>query len=265
MSSFIHLSDLHINSNDLSDENVALKKVVSCIIDKYSSEKPAILITGDLVDDGLESQYMNARNILKPLVNEGFTILPAPGNHDYGLKGNVYTEAAQNRFQQFIMRDLLNIPAADTSENIMEDIYPFVYEDDEAVYYGIDTVVAAEDDFMHLAAGEVGQIQLEKFQNLLAAASGEKTKIAYMHHHPFSRLIGFRMKDAQKVMEVMAEKIDILCFGHKHVPEIWLDRDEIKWIIAADKTTRLQRTMTFDFIHIEILDKNRFVISKVRA
>ncbi len=37
--------------------------------------------------------------ILKPLVDEGFTMLACPGNHDFGYKGNVYTEKSQALFQ----------------------------------------------------------------------------------------------------------------------------------------------------------------------
>ena len=263
MTSFIQLSDLHISSDNSSDENIALRKIVTGVLDRFVDHKPVVMLTGDLVDDGSEDQYSCAIEILKPLVDEGFKLLACPGNHDYGPKGNIYTEAAQNRFQQFILRDLLDEPSADDNNNIMEDLYPHVYTEGDVIFYGIDTVVAAEDDFMHFAAGEVGDVQLDKFKTELALSSMDKIKVAYMHHHPFYRMVGLQMKDAQKVMEVMDKNVDILCFGHKHVPEVWLDRAEINWILAADKTTRLQATKTYDFRHVEILDKKRFVISTV--
>lgn len=263
MTSFVQLSDLHLSSDNSVDENIALKKIVTGIIEKFKDTKPIIMLTGDIVDDGKEAQYSRAVELLKPLVNEGFKLLACPGNHDYGPKGNIYTESAQNMFQQFILRDLLGEESADNSNNIMEHLYPHIYEANDVIFYGLDSVVAAEDDFMHFAAGEVGESQRAKLLQKLESTGNNKIKIAYMHHHPFYRMVGLQMKDAQEVMDIIEKHIDVLCFGHKHVPEIWLDRVETNWILAADKTTELKSTNTYTFRHIEVLGKNRFVISKV--
>jgi len=56
MAKFIQISDLHIHTNNDEHENRTLKKLVSNIINKYSVEKPVVLITGDIVDDGKEEQ-----------------------------------------------------------------------------------------------------------------------------------------------------------------------------------------------------------------
>jgi 3',5'-cyclic AMP phosphodiesterase CpdA len=260
---FIQLSDLHIHHNVESGENVALDNIVRGIVEKYNSDDTAIIITGDIVDDGSREQYERVVPLLFPLVEKNFSILPCPGNHDYGPKGNIYTESAQNRFQQFILRELIGIPKADNDHNIMEEIYPLIHHNEEIVFIGLDTIASIEDGFMHFAAGKVGERQLDVLADFLSKDQNDRNVIVYMHHHPFCRALGLQMVDAPVLMNILKEKIDLLCFGHKHLPEIWLDSRGINWILAADKTTRLQSSEDFTFYHVEIKKKGSFVISNI--
>lgn len=81
----VHLSDLHIGKNDRRTEIKAAYKLISQISSTYWNEdpKPIIVITGDIVDYGKKKYFDIATKILKPLLNNGFTVLPVPGNHDY--------------------------------------------------------------------------------------------------------------------------------------------------------------------------------------
>ena len=263
MTKFIQLSDLHIRSKKTADENIALNKIVKGILKKHSNQPPIIILTGDIVQDGKKSQYKCAVKLLKPLVDAGFKLLACPGNHDYGRRGNFYTEKAQHNFQKFILRDLLGHEEANNPTNIMETLYPHIYETSDAIFIGLDSVEALENSPLHCAAGKIGHEQLAILKDYLNADTLDKARIVYFHHHPFYRVIGLQMTDAQEVLQVMEGKVDILCFGHKHVPEIWQDIQKIKWILASDKTTRLQpSTQTYDYRCIEILNKNRFIITK---
>ena len=265
ITSFVQLSDLHISSRNNADENTALRTIVEGLISEFSTvNKPTVLLTGDIVDDGTEDQYTNAVTILKPLKEAGFKLLACPGNHDYGPKGNIYTDNAQNRFQQFMLRDLLGRPEADTSTNIMENLYPVVDIIDDCFFLGIDTVVDAEDDFAHFAAGEVGVKQRESIKAILKQVPDNQPVIAYMHHHPFYRMVGMQMKDAQETMELLGSKTNVLLFGHKHVPEVWLDRANINWIIAADKTTRIQATGMYHVNYVKVYSQEDYSISTLK-
>ncbi len=262
MTKFIQLSDLHIRSKKSAHENIALDRIVRGLLEKHSNQPPVVILTGDIVNDGKKSQYKRVIELLKPLVDAGFKLLACPGNHDYGPGGNIYTEKAQHNFQKFILRDLLNHSKADVPTNIMEKLYPLVYETSDAVFVGLDSVEALENSPLHFAAGKVGSEQLSTLKKDLNSIAPDKARIVYFHHHPFYRATGLQMTDAQEVLQAMEGKVDMLCFGHKHVPEIWQGRQEIKWILAADKTTRLQPTQTYDYSCVEIIDRNRFVIMK---
>ena len=96
----VHLSDLHIGKNDRRTEIKAAYKLISQIISTYRNEdpKPIIVITGDIVDYGKKKYFDIATKILKPLLNNGFTVLPVPGNHDYSSDLNTYKIAPLLKF-----------------------------------------------------------------------------------------------------------------------------------------------------------------------
>ena len=255
---FIQLSDLHIRSGE-REENTNCRKVVQFLLTHYSNgQKPVILLTGDIVDDGKAVQYRNAVSLLRPLVQAGFSMFACPGNHDYGPWGSFYTEYSQAMFQEYILADLLQMREAQKPGIKMEDLYPQVHRVGEVVFIGLDSVVGNEDQFLHFASGEVGQEQRLRLASVLNDYRKYK-KVVYFHHHPFHRLIGRQMDDADRVMGLLSNQADFVCFGHKHVAELWPARDDIDWIIAADKTTERNNRYKFQFCEATINGEDSWV------
>jgi 3',5'-cyclic AMP phosphodiesterase CpdA len=264
MIKFIHLSDLHIHGTDRRD-NRNCRKVIDFIINQYPDEKPIVLITGDITDDGAERQYKNAVDILKPLVSEGFKLLATPGNHDYGFAGNIYTEESQQLFQDYILGDLLNITCAKQPHIKMEDLYPMVDIEGDVLFIGLDSVVGNEDEFLHFASGEVGKPQRKKLAIILKRNPGRKV-VVYFHHHPFCR--GFlkkfvmEMDDAQQVMRILSGLVDFVCFGHKHEAEAWMAENNIDWMLASGKTPERNDQYKFQYREVQI-DENANKVSMI--
>jgi hypothetical protein len=96
------------------------------------------------------------------LVDEGFIVLPAPGNHDYGPCGNFYTEESQAYFQEYMLDELIGYDPAGDSANTMEDLFPMVTPVGDIAFIGLDSVVGKEDTAMHFASGQVGKEQREQ-------------------------------------------------------------------------------------------------------
>ncbi len=71
------------------EELILIKPYFDTIIDEVNNKlKPdAILITGDLTDDGLISQFERARIEINKLVDSCPNVLILPGNHDYRHTG----------------------------------------------------------------------------------------------------------------------------------------------------------------------------------
>lgn len=256
MTSFIQISDIHIHGKKKL-ENINCEKIVSYIIEKYNGsaeEKPVVLITGDIVDDGRARQYRSAVKLLRPLVESGFKVLPAPGNHDYGPCGNFYTEESQAFFQSYILADLTENEEAGISGKTMEDLFPMVNTIDDIVFVGLDSVVGNENAALHFASGEVGKEQRDKLVDILtspAIVQGRKI-VVYFHHHPFHQTTGLEMDDAKEVLRILATKASVVCFGHKHVSRIWSAENDIDWILASGKTTEHNAQHNFQFRQVTL-------------
>ncbi|MDQ3868417.1 MAG: metallophosphoesterase, partial [Thermoproteota archaeon] len=79
----VQLSDLHIGGAYFKQD------IFDTIVDEVNNNlKPdAILITGDLTDDGLISQFEHARIEINKLIEKCDNVLILPGNHDYRHTG----------------------------------------------------------------------------------------------------------------------------------------------------------------------------------
>lgn len=254
MVKFIHLSDLHIHSTERTD-NRNCRKIIDFILNRYLSNKPIVIITGDITDDGAERQYKNAVDILRPLIVNGFKLLVTPGNHDYGFAGNVYTEESQQLFQDYIICELIDLPEAKLWNTKMEDIYPIVDIEGDVLFIGLDSVVGNEDEFLHFASGEVGKPQRRKLAAILKRNPGRKV-VVYFHHHPFYRN-GFKkfvmeMDDAKKVFRILSGLVDFVCFGHKHIPDVWMADNSIDWMLASGKTPERNEQYKFQYREVKI-------------
>lgn len=256
MTRFIQLSDLHIHGRK-KRENINCEKIVRFIVDHYTgpaAAKPVVLVTGDIVDDGKARQYRSAVKMLRPMVEAGFTVLPAPGNHDYGPCGNFYAEESQADFQKYMLAELIDHGPAREPGATMEDLFPMVTPVDDVVFIGLDSVVGNEDATLHFASGEVGAAQRARLIQILtnpAVVLGKRI-VVYFHHHPFHRTVGLEMDDAREVLRILANKAHYVCFGHKHHSETWSAEYNIEWILAAGKTTDLNAQHQFQFREVAI-------------
>ena len=75
----VQLSDIHVGSQ-FRDE------IFEKVIDEVNSLKPeAVVITGDLTNEGLVDQYEKCKNLISQIDVE--KIIPISGNHDYRNTG----------------------------------------------------------------------------------------------------------------------------------------------------------------------------------
>ena len=219
----LHISDLHIGKEADVDRWKMAEKLVREIKKSWGDDddKPLVLITGDVVDDGTETEFIEARRILSPLQRAGFQMAPLPGNHDYGWNG---AHALEKKFKLF-KKYLLGI------ENRVS--YPDVpYSDNDVTLITLNSMLA-ETGFWDglLADGELGTRQREDLDELITTLRDERKKthriVVALHHHPFQfpddpplrkikERVGHRLKDGEELMEMLAGRIDVLLFGHEH-------------------------------------------------
>lgn len=186
----VQLSDIHVGSQF---QEAVFEKVIS----EVNALKPdAVIVTGDLTNEGLAKEYEKAKKLLSRL--ETKKIIAMSGNHDYRNTGYLL-------FKKHFPFEAVN--------ELGNDI----------VVVTIGTARPDRDE------GEVGYRQnlwlertMKKYEN--------KVKILAMHHHligiPDTGSARVEVIDAGDVLRtILATKVNLVLCGHKHRPWIWNFKD----------------------------------------
>ena len=210
MKKIIHLSDLHVGHANLSEK---LRHIIDTIILlKQPAKKYVVLATGDIVDNAnIESQYGEAKAHMDRLEAAGFTVLLAPGNHDYGsgiLAKREYVKAFK---KTFFGQASIKYPKLDIIEN--------------TAFIGLDSM--AEEIHWYdalFANGELGQDQLNRLDSTLDQPDVHacKYRVVYLHHHPFDAWFAHELKDSEALGQVLRKhgNVDALLYGHNHAAKV---------------------------------------------
>jgi 3',5'-cyclic AMP phosphodiesterase CpdA len=258
----IHLSDLHIGkSNNLKKST----RIVEWIIEnKDSHQSELVVISGDLIDDGQTWQFEAARDLLDLLKKEDFTVLVAPGNHDYGPDGYRESSQSQKEFAELI-------------SGVTE--YPHLHLTKGQALIILDSM---EEEIQRKevwgAQGYLGKLQLQKLDQLLDDLEENRAVenvVLVLHHHPFDFLFYHGLRDQADLKGVISRRkdrparVNVLLFGHKHIECRFNDPDEnkeelfgIDMIYASGQTVERNRKgkMVIPVIDLEEKTIERFLI-----
>ncbi|MFL7814431.1 MAG: metallophosphoesterase [Anaerolineales bacterium] len=217
----IHLSDLHIGkSNNLEKAS----RVVDWIIENPEvRHADAVVISGDIVDDGQEWQMQKAAGLISRLREAGLLVLTAPGNHDYGPDGYRENPHSPQWFQELISGI---------------DHYPAVYYKDGTAFILLDSMQEEiKNREIWGAQGYLGEHQLQELDRLLDELSENpavEKVVAVLHHHPFDYLFYHGLRDNADFKSVIARRngqpprVNALLFGHKHLDHRFNDPEDNK-------------------------------------
>ena len=203
----VQLSDIHVGSQ-------FREEIFEKVIDEINLLKPdAVVITGDLTNEGLVEQYEKCKKMISQINVE--KIIAISGNHDYRNTGYL----------------------------LFKKYFPFKTENDlgdDVVLITLNSTRPDRDD------GEVGYQQtlwlertLKKYEN--------KFKIVAMHHHligiPDTGSDRLTVIDAGDVLRtVLDSNVSLVLCGHKHRPWLW---DFNTLSIANAGTTSSERVRGF--------------------
>jgi Icc protein len=234
MLQLVQLSDLHVGGAYFKQE------IFDTIVNEVNNElKPdVILITGDLTDEGLISQFKRASVEVKRLTDICPNVIILPGNHDYRHTGYLL-------FNKFF-------PSSHSS-SIPSNVYRF----NRTLIITLATARPDRDE------GEVGHRQNLWLEKILSDEKYKKmTKIVAMHHH----LIGVPDTGTDKIVIVDAgdilrtclqNKIDLVLCGHKHRPWLWnLEILDIAYA-GTESSTRFRGFTKNTYNIIEINDDGK--------
>jgi 3',5'-cyclic AMP phosphodiesterase CpdA len=238
---------MHKSKSKLDNRNAAA--LVERILGQFKAApktKTYVVLSGDCVDDSAANQYRQlAKTVLAPL-SEKFTVLAAPGNHDYAYAGNFYTPAGRTRFLKYMWPYVRRLHYPCRTSNRAERV----------VLIGLDS--ADPGDERWFAEGVIGEKQLAKLHRILQDQRyAGYFKVLYLHHHPFFRDVGLALHDSQELLKVISEQVDLVLFGHKHKGEAYFGRFRVPLMLASGKVTEARgEALVYRVIQI---DKGKLV------
>lgn len=210
MITIAHVSDLHFHTDqdDNRDAIALLKKVKSAFNNADGMHQ--LLVTGDIVDDGDIEQFGNATAALKPFMDH---LLVAPGNHDYGYAGNIYSDDSAQLFDNSFL------PTIGVSDKFaLKQPVTHLLDDGagtQLLTVGLNSVLETENP-LDFARGAIGKQQLSQLNDILSKAVYENIpKLVYLHHRPQKCSWFLELVDAEDLMAVINQNnVSIMAFGH---------------------------------------------------
>jgi 3',5'-cyclic AMP phosphodiesterase CpdA len=182
----VQLSDIHVGSQ-------FQESIFNKVLQEVNEINPdAVLITGDLTNEGLKSEYEECKKILSKLTCK--KIITISGNHDYRNSGYL----------------------------VFKKYFPFETVNELSKDVVLVTIGTARPDRNE---GEVGYRQNLWLERTMKKYH-DKVKILAMHHHlvgiPDTGSDRVTVIDAGDVLRtILDSKVDLVLCGHKHRPWIW--------------------------------------------
>ena len=233
--SIIHLSDIHIGKG--SKVNRRAETIVREIAKSYAGLP--VLITGDLTDSATKGQFKKTRRLLDRLAKTN-PVLMVPGNHDYAWHGVILRKGSWQEWLKYLGTPLgwgaPDTPWMEPSHEPMGVDGVGVWKDGSIVYFGVDS--GDPNDEVHTSRGWISPQLAQGLETALRESQG-KTRIVFVHHHPFIHGRFMKMVGANRFMDAIKNNCELLLFGHKHEYGIWWQRDMIPLTVASHKSTNL--------------------------
>ena len=203
----VQLSDIHVGAQFRAD-------IFEKVIEEVNSLNPdAVVITGDLTNEGLKEQYEKCKTLISKINVK--KIIAVSGNHDYRNTGYLH-------FKKYFPFQTINELS------------------DDVVLVTLGTARPDRDE------GEVGYRQISWLERTMKKYQN-KTTILAMHHHligiPDTGSDRLTIIDAGDVLRAtLSSNVNLVLCGHKHRPWLW---DFNNLLIANAGSTSSERVRGF--------------------
>jgi 3',5'-cyclic AMP phosphodiesterase CpdA len=223
----IHITDPHLSSLDslsLTDlrgkrlsgylswrkkrRHVYRPEVLAQLTEAVNSHQPdLVLLTGDLVQIGLESEMIEAADWLRRL-GPPEKVMLIPGNHDNYARDSL--AAMYRHWGRYLPAG--GGPAADYTAG-----YPVVRETQEVRLLGVNTSCVTR---VFSATGELGKDQRQRLARTLVREPGdERFQCLLIHHPPLPGMTEPRkaLRDSEQLEGIINQNPpDLVLYGHLH-------------------------------------------------
>jgi 3',5'-cyclic AMP phosphodiesterase CpdA len=230
-----HVSDLHVlspigvewrravfNKRMTGYANVLLRRGrvyrpehLTAVLAAASQRADHVVVTGDITNLALESEYTEARRLLDE-VARAVEVTVVPGNHDIYLREIGHERHFPRHFAPFLQSDLRELAV-----DLPAGHFPCVKLRGPAAFIALSSAVARPP---FVSSGYLGQAQLDALRAILAHPEvARRTPVILIHHDPLDsrlRLEQLRsgLVDACALRDALSPVArGLLLFGHLHV------------------------------------------------
>jgi 3',5'-cyclic AMP phosphodiesterase CpdA len=185
--------------------------------DALAQKLDHIVVTGDLANIGLPSEYEAALSWLKAL-GDPAQVSVVPGNHDI-YTARLHGASCLERWAPYMTSDAWGAGRA----GARDDRFPFVRRVGNAALVGLNSALPTPP---FVASGRLGERQLEELSRTLERLGGEDViRVVLIHHPPLpgqaARLRGLEDADAfERIIDTHGA--ELVLHGHNH-------RDMLSW------------------------------------
>ena len=188
------------------DSNCALERAIE-IINSEDYSIDCLLITGDLVEEGLEDEYAHLKIILNRL-NRKIPVLFCLGNHD---DSDAFSRVFHDRFLQVLNKSsMVDINSLDTEAGM-----------NYCIDFRISKLIVLNSSVKEEAWGKISSDTLDWLEKLLSKSVTD-TNILALHHPPvrcFSEVmdnIGLKNPDELEEILLFHKNVQLIICGHVH-------------------------------------------------
>jgi predicted phosphohydrolase len=216
-------------------ESQRVKKIFAWVANRYPGVP--VLITGDLTDNATAAQMQATRKMLDDLAVTN-PILTVPGNHDYAWKGNILRQKGWQNWVTHLGSPLgwgkneVHWMGVDHEPAGIDGLG--VWKTNSVVYFGIDS--GDPKDRQISARGWISKKLADGLADALKKYAG-KTRVAMLHHHPFTEGFFTKLKGSKRLMGALRGNCELLLFGHEHEYGLWWNYPDIGMICSSHKST----------------------------
>lgn len=175
-----------------------------------------VVITGDLSNLALETEFAKVRTMIEALAMGPERVSVVPGNHDVYTRGSMRTQRFFNAFREY-MTDERGVAKV---EHHGSGLFPFARPRDGVVFIGVSSAVPRAPV---LSAGHVGGAQMSALRALLGERSLRDVLPVVLMHHPVInprgawRSFSRGLSEADAMREVLASREGDVLFLHGHL------------------------------------------------
>jgi len=266
----IHLTDPHLSSLDsqsfwglrgkrrsgyLSWRRNRRREHLPEILDQLTREianyePDQILLTGDLVHIGLESEIIEAAKWLQRL-GPPEKVMLVPGNHD-----NYARDSLSGMYRHW--GDYLPPRSPDNGDYTSG--YPLVRESEGVSLVGVTTACVTR---VFSAAGELGRAQRQRLARIMENKAGrDEFTCLLIHHPPFPGMTGSRkaLRDSEQLLKLSGQNPPaLILYGHIH-----LNRETVHNGVHSFCTASASSANDASFRIIDLQKEDRGWLCRVR-